>query len=192
VLIGADGLKSAVRRSLLGEKAKRAQSWSEVADITASIEPTWSGTIAYRALIPADRLKSRQPNHRALTQPMQVKRLFMLTLDAVSISYVWQYLGKNAVRHLHLHYADSLSDFKFRFQYIIAYPISRGTIVNFAAFRLQQNLENTKHDGPWVSFCEKSEFMNIFRGWEPEVQTLLDVGQNIMNDSKKYSHPLSV
>ena len=79
VLVGADGLKSAVRRSLLGEKASRAQSqnnWSEAADITALIEPTWSGTNAYRALVPADRLRSRQSNHRALTQHMKVTHFF--------------------------------------------------------------------------------------------------------------------
>lgn len=79
VLVGADGLKSAVRRSLLGEKAKRAQSennWSSAADITALIEPAWSGTNAYRELVPADRLRSRQPDHRALTRPMQVKCFF--------------------------------------------------------------------------------------------------------------------
>ena len=79
VLVGADGIKSAVRRSLLGEKASRAQSqnnWSEAADITALIDPAWSGTNAYRALIPADRLRSRQSNHRALTQPMKVKYFF--------------------------------------------------------------------------------------------------------------------
>ncbi|KAH9479171.1 FAD-dependent monooxygenase str9 [Psilocybe cubensis] len=74
VLLGADGLKSAVRRSLLGEKALWAQSqnrWSEAADITAMIEPVWSGTNAYRALIPADRLKLRKPDHRVFTQPTQ-------------------------------------------------------------------------------------------------------------------------
>ena len=78
-LVGADGLKSAVRCSLLGEKAKRAQSennWSSAADITALIEPAWSGTNAYRELVPADRLRSRRPDHRALTQPMQVKCFF--------------------------------------------------------------------------------------------------------------------
>ena len=79
VLVGADGIKSAVRRSLLGEKASKAQSqnnWSEAVDITALIEPAWSGTNAYRALIPADRLRSRQPNHRVLTHPMKVKHFF--------------------------------------------------------------------------------------------------------------------
>ena len=80
MLVGADGLKSAVRRCLLGEKASRARSldsWSEAADITALIEPVWSGTNAYRALIPADRLRSRQGNHRALTQQMKVKWFFL-------------------------------------------------------------------------------------------------------------------
>jgi salicylate hydroxylase len=75
VLLGADGLKSAVRRSLLGEKVQWAQGegkWSEAADLTAVMEPCWSGTNAYRALIPADKLKMRYPNHRVLTQPTQV------------------------------------------------------------------------------------------------------------------------
>ena len=76
VLLGADGLKSAVRRSFLGEKAQWAQSqnkWPEAADITALIEPSWSGTNAYRALIPADRLRQRSPDHRVFTQPTQVR-----------------------------------------------------------------------------------------------------------------------
>jgi salicylate hydroxylase len=76
VLVGADGLKSAVRRSLLGEKAQWAQSennWSEAADIAALIEPAWSGTNAYRAVIPADRLRARDPHHRVFRQPTQVR-----------------------------------------------------------------------------------------------------------------------
>ena len=75
VLIGADGLKSAVRRSMYTEKAQVAQSqkrWAEAAECTACIEPLWSGTNAYRALIPAERLAARSPNHRTFTQPTQV------------------------------------------------------------------------------------------------------------------------
>jgi len=74
VLLGADGLKSAVRRSLLGEKIQWAQSqnrWSEAADITSVIEPVWTGSNAYRALIPAERLRALHPNHRVFTQPTQ-------------------------------------------------------------------------------------------------------------------------
>ncbi|SRR6266545_7885983 len=82
VLLGADGLKSAVRRSLLCEKSQWAQGegrWSEAADLTALIEPCWSGTNAYRALIPADKLRARHPHHRAITQPTQVS--FLIAFD---------------------------------------------------------------------------------------------------------------
>ena len=71
----------------------------------------------------------------------------------------------------------------FCLQYIIAYPISRGTKVNFVAFKSRHDLENSKYDGAWVCCVEKSELLNIFRGWEPEVQSLLDVCQNPMNDA---------
>ncbi|KAF8888107.1 salicylate hydroxylase [Infundibulicybe gibba] len=74
VLIGADGLKSAVRQALLGEKAQYAgsqQKFQEAADITSCIDPAWSGTNAYRALIPAHRLREKSPNHPIFTRPTQ-------------------------------------------------------------------------------------------------------------------------
>jgi salicylate hydroxylase len=77
LLIGADGLKSAVRRTLMAEKAEWAKSekrWAEVADINASVDPVWSGTNAYRAVIPAERLRARSPDHRTLREPTQVSR----------------------------------------------------------------------------------------------------------------------
>ena len=83
VLVGADGVKSAVRRSLLGEKVQWAQSenrWSEAADIKTLIEPAWSGTNAYRALIPADRLRARDPYHRVFKQPTQVRTLLIISV----------------------------------------------------------------------------------------------------------------
>ncbi|KJA23632.1 hypothetical protein HYPSUDRAFT_215178 [Hypholoma sublateritium FD-334 SS-4] len=138
VLLGADGLKSAVRRSLLNEKVQWAQSennWSEAAHITTLIEPSWSGTNAYRALIPADRLRIRDPHHRVFTQATQ-------------------YLGKNG--------------------YIIAYPIANGRMVNFVAFKSQHHLEHSKYHEAWVCPTDKTEFLGMFRDWEPEVQALLD------------------
>ncbi|KAJ7464344.1 hypothetical protein FB451DRAFT_1352780 [Mycena latifolia] len=73
ILVGADGLKSAVRRAFLSERANWMQAqgrWQEATDIASCIEPVWSGHIAYRALIPADRLKSVAPTHQVLTKPM--------------------------------------------------------------------------------------------------------------------------
>ncbi|KAF5379482.1 hypothetical protein D9615_006637 [Tricholomella constricta] len=74
VLIGADGLKSAVRRSFMNEKVTRARSegrHAEVADFNASVDPVWCGTNAYRALIPAERLKSHAPDHPIFSRPTQ-------------------------------------------------------------------------------------------------------------------------
>ncbi|KAJ7135676.1 hypothetical protein C8R44DRAFT_696002 [Mycena epipterygia] len=74
VLVGADGLKSAVRRAFLSERASWMQGqgrFQEAAEIASCIDPAWSGTIAYRALIPAERLKAFAPGHHVLTTPTQ-------------------------------------------------------------------------------------------------------------------------
>ena len=75
VLIGADGLKSAVRASVLQERAYWAQSEGrpkEASELLAAIQPIWSGTVAYRALIPAEKLSALSPHHGALKTPTQV------------------------------------------------------------------------------------------------------------------------
>ncbi|KAJ7923437.1 hypothetical protein B0H13DRAFT_1979817 [Mycena leptocephala] len=74
VLVGADGLKSATRGAFLSERVNwmRGQGrWQEASDIASCIEPVWSGTIAYRALITAERLKASAPGHPVLTTPTQ-------------------------------------------------------------------------------------------------------------------------
>lgn len=84
VLIGADGLKSAVRRTFLAEKAELAKSEgkaAEVDEINASIDPVWSGTNAYRALIPAEKLRARAPDHPILTEPTQVSRYLVFLFN---------------------------------------------------------------------------------------------------------------
>ncbi|KAJ7031865.1 hypothetical protein C8F04DRAFT_1109318 [Mycena alexandri] len=80
VLVGADGLKSATRGAFLSERANWMQGqgrWQEASDLASCIDPVWSGQIAYRALIPAERLNAIAPGHPVLTTPTQ-------------------YLGKNA------------------------------------------------------------------------------------------------
>jgi salicylate hydroxylase len=58
----------------------------------------------------------------------------------------------------------------------VAYPISQGKAINFAAFHVRSNLENTPYEGPWTSCVDKDEFLNATSQWEPEVQALLSVG----------------
>ncbi|KAJ7648636.1 hypothetical protein DFH06DRAFT_1209241 [Mycena polygramma] len=74
VLVGADGLKSVTRGVFLTERANWMQAqgrWQDAAEIASCIEPVWSGTIAYRALIPAERLRATAPGHPVLTTPTQ-------------------------------------------------------------------------------------------------------------------------
>lgn len=76
ILIGADGIKSSVRRSLLREQSHRARAEGRPRDsdyLLGSVDPVWSGTVAYTAVISSERLKARAPHHRAFSQPTQVR-----------------------------------------------------------------------------------------------------------------------
>lgn len=73
VLIGADGVKSAVRASLVQELAARASSAHEAEELRRAAEPRWSGTSAYRATIPAEMLRALLPGHRVLSEPTVVR-----------------------------------------------------------------------------------------------------------------------
>lgn len=75
VLIGADGLKSAVRHSLCTEKAAQAERDGrpeDAAEARSAVDPLWSGMTVYRALIPAEKLTARAPGHQVLETPTQV------------------------------------------------------------------------------------------------------------------------
>ena len=76
ILIGADGVKSAVRKTMFQEAAMWAESQhriSEAARLRNLCESRFSGFIAYRALIPAARLSSLSPQHRALSSGVLVR-----------------------------------------------------------------------------------------------------------------------
>jgi len=81
ILIGADGLRSAVRRVFLTDVAQKHAKKGEKGEahrVMDAVDPVWCGTNAYRSVIPAERLASLYPGHPALTTPTQ-------------------YLGRNAV-----------------------------------------------------------------------------------------------
>ncbi|KAF7428286.1 hypothetical protein PC9H_007507 [Pleurotus ostreatus] len=63
VLLGCDGIKSVIRGQMLRDRAKENNDGS----LLDLVDPVWSGTIAYRGLIPAERLNEE---HRALGAPM--------------------------------------------------------------------------------------------------------------------------
>ena len=65
LLIGADGIRSAVRRCFLNKQ-----------DLTRplSLDPIfWSGEYAFRGLVEVERLEAEFPGHRACNEPVMVK-----------------------------------------------------------------------------------------------------------------------
>lgn len=70
VLIGADGIYSVTRQELLRDHAK--ESLDQAADLLDKADAVWSGTVAYRGIVPVEKLAAVSPNHRALTKPVNV------------------------------------------------------------------------------------------------------------------------
>jgi salicylate hydroxylase len=98
ILLGADGVKSAVRKTMLHEAASWAESQhrnADAAELRSLSEPHLSGFFCYRALIPAERLSSISSQHRALSSGVQVSYSLLRVSDTVF--YHMQYLGKNIV-----------------------------------------------------------------------------------------------
>lgn len=81
VLLGADGIHSPTRHAVLNEvaaKLEAAGGSQKATRLRKSCEALWSGTTCYRALIPSERLKTLNAEHRSLTRPLLVSYIFSL------------------------------------------------------------------------------------------------------------------
>lgn len=92
LLIGADGINSVVRKTLLAKK----NNWSEQEALKNS-EPLWTGSTVYRNTLDAESIRRDSPNHRALTSPMMVSDQFFTDHDKEFTCFM-QYIGKNKVK----------------------------------------------------------------------------------------------
>ncbi|KAH8105384.1 hypothetical protein BXZ70DRAFT_1004888 [Cristinia sonorae] len=74
VLVGADGIKSAVRANMYEKMATQCeQVYGPCSDrseaIRRNVHPTWTGQVVYRSLIPREELENAYPNHHSLNVP---------------------------------------------------------------------------------------------------------------------------
>ncbi|KAI5116471.1 hypothetical protein M0805_001634 [Coniferiporia weirii] len=140
VLIGADGINSATRHTLLELAAKDAESNNvEEGKRTGQIlrgvaDPVWSGSVAYRAVIPREKLEKVNPDHRAMKTGQN-------------------YTGKS--------------------KHLIVFPISHGRLINIVAFCSWPDKVGTIFEGKTVEDRSKEELLELYVGWEEEVQQLL-------------------
>ena len=63
ILIGADGYKSAVRHVMVEQRANLASSKDLASEIRSAADPLWTGINAYRAVIPAEKIRAEHPDH---------------------------------------------------------------------------------------------------------------------------------
>ncbi|KAI0759175.1 FAD/NAD(P)-binding domain-containing protein, partial [Irpex lacteus] len=73
ILVGADGIKSAVRMSMFGHLADNTKDDVQAEVYRQCIEPMWSGVIVYRALCLPEDLKAAYPNHPSVTRKCWVR-----------------------------------------------------------------------------------------------------------------------
>ncbi|KAF8476473.1 hypothetical protein JB92DRAFT_3051035 [Gautieria morchelliformis] len=69
VLVGADGLRSVVRAQMMRDASRSSTpntASTSRADLKPFINPQWTGTLAYRTLVPVAALRARNPSHPIL------------------------------------------------------------------------------------------------------------------------------
>lgn len=80
LLIGADGIKSRVRVAMMERLAEETNDAAEAQMLRASAKLVWSGYIIYRCMVPARKLRQRNPKHSLLSSPMVVRASSLSTV----------------------------------------------------------------------------------------------------------------
>ncbi|EIM91630.1 FAD/NAD-P-binding domain-containing protein [Stereum hirsutum FP-91666 SS1] len=160
ILIGADGVRSSVRRGMFGHIYSRASLESGLSEenlkLKKAVEPRWSGTVAYRALITKDRFDCQL---KSTENEGGEKRMWRTTPV--------NYSGKEKV-HTSIEY--------FYYLHFIVYPISRGTLLNIVAFVTVPSAFSARQPYPdksWVKDVSVQELKDVFDGFEDEVGELI-------------------
>lgn len=73
LLVGADGIKSVVRKGMYEALAQVETNIEAAERLRQHIEPQWTGQVAYRGLVPPEALAALAPQNASLVSPTQVR-----------------------------------------------------------------------------------------------------------------------
>lgn len=170
ILVGCDGIKSTVRKQMFEEKVAATGQKA----LLRYIDPVWTGTMAYRGLIPVDHLRARHGGeHRTVETPMMV-HLNHRPFVGHELSRS-RYSTAARARYVSRCYSMTTPRKSSRSQHVVSYSISRGSVVNVVAFASRPELDSTSYDQEWVVNCTKEELLECYDGWEPEVMDIIKV-----------------
>ncbi|TCD65215.1 hypothetical protein EIP91_002962 [Steccherinum ochraceum] len=155
ILIGADGVKSAVRATMYSRFAEAAEAEVEATKLRNHINPVWAGQVVYRYLIPREDLEAADPTHRCLTIPMEVGLMIYENANTVLIDDIFQFQGKGMG--------------------IVTYPISGGRWINVAAIVAKHNLFGSTFSDRWSATVDRDEVAEHFNDWEKESRVLVEL-----------------
>lgn len=85
VLIGADGLRSTVRKRLFRDLNEEGKSIPNLLGPKTFIEPQWSGIVVYRSLIQPQKLRKTSPDHPIFTAKAPLNVCSSTLLSPLSI-----------------------------------------------------------------------------------------------------------
>ncbi|KAF7354373.1 FAD/NAD(P)-binding domain-containing protein [Mycena venus] len=155
VLVGADGVRSATRETMFGALANQYKSGFDGISherLLRCKDPVWTGTVAYRCVYPAEKLRKVNPGHPGLDDQIIAKTALVLPATP----------------------CQPLLTCCPLIQHIVSYPIARRTLINFIGFDTIPGAEDTRFPDKWVQDVPVKEFRDLYRGWEPDMQTLLN------------------
>ncbi|KAH7883015.1 hypothetical protein F5I97DRAFT_1938890 [Phlebopus sp. FC_14] len=144
VLIGADGVRSAVREAMFNDIAKLRPDVVDVGRLKEYIDPTWTGVLVYRSVIPAEKLSKIHPNHPS-TEKMIVyygRRQQVMTCPRLS-------------------------------QHIVCFPLHQAKRINVVAFDHNPSAVGKPFGGRWVTDVSQEELLETFDSFEPLVKAIL-------------------
>ncbi|KAH7915887.1 hypothetical protein BJ138DRAFT_1132302 [Hygrophoropsis aurantiaca] len=70
ILVGADGIRSPTRKTMFEWLAEHKPGAIDEAKLTDYVNPTWTGCVVYRALVPTEKLKSYSPGNPSANEMM--------------------------------------------------------------------------------------------------------------------------